>query len=249
MGLDNAMADGKPQSGALAHVLGGEKRIEYPPQVLFRNAAAGIDDRYCHHRLGLGSRRPRILRAAGGNGDGALLLDRVLGIDEHVHDHLLDLVGVNPDRRQRPVEVHGNLDIAQMRRLLDDSHRIIDHLVEVGEFLFRQLFAGKIQQPLDDRGAALGFADDQIHVLGVLALVRQFLPHQMRKSQDAGERVVQFVGDAGGQQADRGELLAAHGLRLRAAQLLRPFFDLLLERMPPILQLGARLAQGAGHAH
>ena len=60
-----------------------------------------------------------------------------------------------------------DLDIAQMRGPLDDSHRIIDDLVEVGEFLLRLLLAGEIQQPLDDGGAALGFADDQVHVLGV----------------------------------------------------------------------------------
>ena len=248
MGLDNSVADGKSQSGSLSHVLGGEKRIEYPPQVRFRNAAAGIDDRYCHHRLGLGSRRPRIRRTAGADGDAALLLDRVLGVDEHVHDHLLDLIGVDPDRRQRPVEVQGDLDVAQMRGPLDDAHRVLDDLIEVGEFLLRLLFAGEIEQPLDDRRASLGFADHQIHVLGIRALVRHFLPHEMREGQDAGQRIVQFMGDAGGEQPDRGELLAAHGLGLRAAQFLRPLFHLLLERMRPIAQLRPRIAQGVGHA-
>ena len=248
MRLDNPMADGKSQAGSLAHVLGGEERVEDPPQVRFRNAAAGIDDRYCHHRPILGSRRARVLGAAGGHGDAALFLDRVLGVDQHVHDHLLDLVGVDPDRRQRAVEVDVDLDIAQMRGPLDDSHRIIDDLVEVGEFLLRLLLAGEIEQPLDDGGAALGFTDDQVHVLGVGTLVRHFLPQQMREGENAGERIVQFVGDAGGEQADRGELLAAHGFGLRAAQFLRAAFHSLLERVPPFAQLLARFAQGVGHA-
>jgi len=46
MGFDDSVTDRKPQPGSLAHGLGGEKRIEYAPQVLLRNAAAGVDDRY-----------------------------------------------------------------------------------------------------------------------------------------------------------------------------------------------------------
>ena len=56
---------------------------------------------------GFGSGRPRIVGAASGDGDAALLLDRMLGVDQHVHDHLLDLIGVDPDRRQRAVEIQG----------------------------------------------------------------------------------------------------------------------------------------------
>ncbi len=173
----------------------------------------------------------------------------MLGVDEHVHDHLLDLIGVDPDRRQRRIEVHGDLDVAQVRGPLDEAHRVLDDLVEVGEFLLRLFFTGEIEQPLDDRRASLGFADHQVHVLGVLALVRHFLPHEMREGQDAGQGIVQFMGDARGEQPDRGELLAAHGLRLGAAQLLRPYFHFLLERMGPIAQLRPRIAQGVGHAH
>ena len=74
-----------------------------------------------------------------------------------------------------------------------------------------------------------------------------FLPQQVREGQDAGQRVVQFMGDAGGEQADRGQLFAAHRLGLRAAQLLGPFFHLLLERVPPFPQLRLGIAQSAGH--
>ena len=135
-----------------------------------------------------------------------------------------------------------------MRGLFDDSYRIINDLIEVGEFLFGEFFAGKIEQPLDDRGAPFGLADDQIHVLRIRALVRHFPPQQMREGQDAGQRIVQFVGDARGQQSDRGELFAAHRLGLSEAQLLRPAFHLLFERPAPITQLLPRLAQGVGHA-
>ena len=135
-----------------------------------------------------------------------------------------------------------------MGRPLDDAHRVLDDLVDVGELLLRLLLAGEIQEPLDDRRAALGFADHQVHVLGIGALVRHLLPQQVREGQDAGEGVVQLVRHARGQEPDRGELFPAHGLGLRPAQLLRAVFHFLLERMRPFAQLRARFAQGFGHA-
>ena len=66
-------------------------------------------------------------------------------------------------------------------RPLDDAHRVLDELVEVGEFLLRRLLAREIQQPPDDAGAALGLADHQVEVLGILAAVGHLLAQQMEK--------------------------------------------------------------------
>ena len=249
MGLDDTVADGQSQPGPFSHFLGGEEWIENPLQVLLRNSAAGIDDRDLHHGHGLRARlrAPGLGTTAASDGDAALLLDRMLGVDEHVHDDLLDQVRVDPDRRQIRIEIHGDLDVAQVSGPLDDARRVFDDLVEVGEFLLRRLLAGEIEKPADDCGAPLGFPDHQIQVLRVRASVRHLLPQQMRERENAGQRIVQLMSDAGGEQADRSQLFPARGLGLGNAQFLGPLFHFLLQRAPPFPQFLLGILQGRRH--
>src|SRR3974390_3609535 len=122
MRLDNPVTDREPQTSSPAHILGGEERIKDTFQIFFRYTAAGVDDRYRHHWFSICCRYPRIQRTAGAYGDVALFLAGMLGVDNHVHDHLLDLIGVDPDWRQATIEIEDDLDVRQMRRLLAKSH-------------------------------------------------------------------------------------------------------------------------------
>src|SRR3989304_3957448 len=97
-GPDDPVADRQPESRAFPYLLRSEKGIENPLEVLRRNTASRIDNSHFHHRhgrhAGLGASR---LRTAAGGGRGtARVFDCMLGIDEHVHDHLLDQVRVVP---------------------------------------------------------------------------------------------------------------------------------------------------------
>ena len=64
---------------------------------------------------------------------------------------------------------------------------------------------------------------------------------------DAAERIVDLVGDAGAELAERGELLRLHELRLRIFELARALGDARLELAVPALDLGA--AGGELFAH
>ena len=74
-----------------------------------------------------------------------------------------------------------------------------------------------------------------------------FSRSSMREGQHAGQRIVQLVRDAGGQQADRRQFFAARGFGLGDAKLLGSLLDLLLQRARPLLQLRAGIPQRRGH--
>ena len=179
MRLDDTVADGKSQPGSLADLLGGEERIEDPPQVLFRDAAAGIDDRdrspsawastSCAGARGSRARPVRMVMFPFSS-TACWALTSIFMTTCLIWSASIQIAGSVRSRSEH------DLDIAKVRGLLDDAHRILDHLVEVGEFLFRRLFTSEIEQPLDDRRASLGFADHQVEVLRILAFVRHFLP-------------------------------------------------------------------------
>ena len=113
--------------------------------------------------------------------------------------------------------------------------------------LLRRPLAREVEQAADDRRAALGLADDQVEVLRVLAAVGQLLADQVREREDAGERIVELVGDARGEQAHGSELFALDGAGFRGAQLARALRHLLLQRVGPIRQFAPRIAQRDGH--
>ena len=230
-------------------ILGGEKGIENPPEVFLGYSASGIGDRKFHHRHGDGAglRRSRLRQPPRADDDAALSINRMLGVDQQVHDDLLDLVRIDPDLRQGAIEIQGDGDIAQIGRPFDKTRGVFDDLVEVGEFLLRRLLPGEIEQPSDDAGAPLGLPDHQVHVLGVLAAVLHLFPQQDREGKDAGQRIVQFMRDAGGKQSDRSQLFAPRGFGLGNAELLGSLLDLLLQGARPLAQLRPGIPQSRRH--
>ena len=73
------------------------------------------------------------------------------------------------------------------------------------------------------------------------------LPQQRGECQHARQRIVQFVRDTGGEQADRGQLFAAHRFRLRNRAVRRCETQPSAPARARFAQLGLRLAQRRGH--
>jgi hypothetical protein len=186
-------------------------------------------------------------QAAAADGDAAFVADRLLRVDQHIDDDLLDQILVDPDRRQVGAEFKLDLDVAQIRRALDETRGLLEEPVEIDELLLRRLLARKIEQPADDRGASARLPDHQVDILRVLAAVGNFLSQQGGKGQHASQGIVEFMRDSGCEHAHGGEFLAPRRFDFSNVQFLGALRDLLLQGAPPFLQFLLGIPEGDRH--
>ena len=101
--LDDAVNRAQAQAGALAKFLGGEKRVEYLGQMVFRDAAAGVGNFQADN--------PIFLIQAGLQRQGSLFFHGIHGVDYQVDDHLGHLVFIHLDEKIVPIVLFVQLDI------------------------------------------------------------------------------------------------------------------------------------------
>ncbi len=157
---------------------------------------------------------------------------RVAGVDGEVEDRVLELVGVAEGQPQAAGHHHLELHPLAERPAQQLVHRA-DQPVGVDRPRLERLAPGEGQQPVGQRGGALGRGHGEAGIAGQVlrpALVDAGL-HQVERADDAGEQVVEVVGDAPGELAHR-----LHLLRL-AQRLLDP---------GPLLHLGGQARIGLG---
>ncbi len=75
--------------------------------------------------------------------------------------------------------------------------------------------AGEVQQAVDDLRCAEGLAGDAIEQRGQAFVAAQLLGQHLGVAGDDGERGIDLMRDAGGQQADGGKLFRLRELRLK----------------------------------
>ena len=193
--LDDAVGDGEAEARALADLLGREERAEQLVEVLLGDA----------HALVLHGDDDVLVGAVQRDGDGAAVRHRVLGVGEQVGEHLDDLVAVELGRGV--VEVVDDLHrdaLGERQR----AHDLADQVGEVGGLAHHAALAGEVEQAGDDLLAAVGLVDDELDVVGTSGVVLAVLEQQVGVQQQDAQRVVDLVGDAGGELAHAGELLA-----------------------------------------
>ncbi len=100
----------------------------------------------------------------------------------------------------------------------DHGDRPPRHVVEVGGLAARRRLAREVEQAAHDLAAALGLAHDDLEVGAPLGVVLGALQQERRVGEHAGERVVDLVRHAGGEAADRGELVGLRELALRLGE-------------------------------
>ena len=144
MALDNAVAKGQAEPGALAHRLGGKKRVKNPGHVLLCDTGAGIADGHPY----LVTFRP------GANGDGALPDNRLRTIHQQVHENLVEL-------RRKALHLGQHAIVADHLGRVPDF--IADHIesavqagVDIGPLPHSLASTRKITQILDDDPHPLG---------------------------------------------------------------------------------------------
>ena len=152
--------------------------------------------------------RPRLRRRG---------LDRLLGVDDEVERHLLDLgeVRVHLARRQR-------LDVERDRRVIEIAPAKLDHLrddlAQIDERRRPGLLAAESRQVADDFARAAALDLDERDFLERFGGQFAMTLEQLGGAEDRLQRIVQLVRDAGDEHADRGQPLLAHHLALQRLQ-------------------------------
>ena len=144
---------------------------------------------------------------------------RVARVGQEVQHHLLERVGVAPDRGQPRRQGAPERDAVADDLLLDQEQGLVHQAVEVHAPVGARGVAGERQEALRDARDALGVAVDHVqvfaHVRGQRARLGVEL-HQLGARRDDADRVVELVGEARRQRAERRELLGLAGGALDA---------------------------------
>ena len=197
---DDVVDHGQAQAGAFAGLLGGKEGLEYVVLQLLGNAVAVVA---YHHLDEIAVGAPRHL-------DTVTRMRGVAGVGEQIDEHLNHALPFAPYRRLGRALVE-KLDLLAGVRQPHQPHRVVDALayVEGAEWLIHGGAAvAEAHQGVDDVGDAAGLLqhlfDAVAHEIGGARLGQ----HILRQAGDAGDRIADLVGDAGGEAADGGEPLA-----------------------------------------
>ena len=131
---------------------------------------------------------------------------RVARVGREVHQDLLDLPRVGAHERQRGVGLDVQTDVgADQTR--EQAAQPADHLVEIERARLHHLLAAEGEELARQRRRAFGGPADLLDVgpAGVAAL--ELVEQQVGVAEDRRQHVVEVVGDAAGQPADRFHLL------------------------------------------
>ncbi len=214
VGLDDAVAHGQSHPGAQSGGLGGEIRLEHARAKPLRNARTVVGDRDADHA---GVRvvttrhaypaRPRPV------------LQHLLRVDDQVQQDLMKLVRVGEDPRNVLGEIDGHFDAAGAHRVAGNVEGRRHDVVDRHRNAFGCLLPRHGEEGSHDPRAALRRRAN-LRCCSLRGRVALFLEHD-RPGHDHGKRVVELVGDAGQERAERGQFFALIGRFALAGQLLR----------------------------
>ena len=121
--------------------------------------------------------------------------------------------GIRPDAARRRIEAGGEGDV-----LADEAaqHRLhaADDLVQVDDARLHHLLPAEGEELPGEGGGPVRRLLDQLDVAAERALGRELEQEELAPARDHGQEVVEVVGDAAGEPADRLHLLGVAELRL-----------------------------------
>ena len=212
--LHDRVGDRQPEAGALADILRGEERIEDLRLHVFRHARPIVGDLE-HDRVAI-----EVVPGADDERAAAVRADHgLLGVDDQVEQHLLNLMRIGERLRQAGGERLDGRDVVDALLVRAQRQRFANHLIEVDHRARRVALAREGQQVADDLGGALRLAED-----GLEAAARVVVGGPLRQTlgpgEDGRERVVELVRDAGDRLTERRELLGLEQLVVEVAGLI-----------------------------
>src|SRR5579883_1450509 len=143
-------ADAEAEAGAAA-ALGGEEGLEDMRQDVGRDAGAGVADADLDH--------VDVSELVGGDGDAAAFGSGFGGVEQEVHEHLRDLVGVGANEREVARDVVLEALVAEHGLVLEEGHGIGDQPEKADPAEDEGAGARVVHQPMEGGGDALGAGD------------------------------------------------------------------------------------------
>ena len=228
--LGDAVAGREAEAGALVVRLRREERLEDARLDRLAHAGARVAHREHHvlagHHVG-GLARVFVVEhhvrrldhepAAGGH--------RVAGVDDEVHQHLLELAAVHLDGADVRLGAHVDRDVLADQPA-EHLVQLGDERVDVEERRFHELLPGEAEQLPGEAARGLAGAADLVERLPDRVIGRAGPPSSHPgPAEDHGQQVVEVVGDAAGQPADRLHLLGLAQLLLQLQALGDVFLD------------------------
>ena len=145
---------------------------------------------------------------------------RVARVDGEVHHHLLELARVGADRARGPGSRRVTSSTRSPTRRRSSGSSPDDDLVEVEHARLEHLPAREREQLPGERGGLLARARDLLDLRPERVVRGEPAEDEVAVAVHDGEDVVEVVGDAAGEAADRVHLLRLPELRLEARALL-----------------------------
>ena len=216
--LDDAVHGGEPQPRALAFLLGREERLEHVGLGFFAHPNAGVRDREHHKRsrargVVVGGVRVVQIHVGRLQGELAPVRHRVAGVHGQVHDYLLELAGIGLDPPRGGCEPRAERDVFA-QEAAQHLLQVADQRVDLEHGRLQDLLAAERQQLAGQPGGAIGGLVDLIGVLTTGIGGAEVLEQEIRVAGDGREDVVEVVGNAARQAADRFHLLGLAQLLL-----------------------------------
>ena len=134
-------------------------------------------------------------------------LDRLLGVDDEVHEHLVQLVLVRHDRRQVGRIGTRDLDAGAPQAVGQDLDAAVENRPDIHRLDLAGFLPGQGEEAPDDPGAALGGRPQPGQRVPDSRIFTPLLEHDGAPEHDR-ERIVQFMRHAGQERAERRQLLA-----------------------------------------
>src|SRR5437667_438272 len=214
--FDDPVGDGEAQPRPVPDFLGREERVEDPLLQPLRDPRAGVGEREVHALL--------VHRAADAEHLDGRAGQRIPGVGEHVHEHLLELDGAARDHGIGSTQVEVNGNVPQPQLLAEEIQRAQHHLVDRHLLVPDRSEAAEGAQVRDDLRGLAHLLHRSMQVGQHARLVQPAQLHEVddvpQEQPDVVQRVVQLVGNAGGQFAERGQLAGLDQLLLFITQLL-----------------------------
>ena len=128
--------------------------------------------------------------------------DGLLGVQQQVEHDLLNLLAVDDDDRNVVRQLFAQLDVRRPAFEGAEHERRAHDFVQVGDRPIQRRLAGEGQQMVDDLRDAVGVGVNLLQIVAHL-FFRVAPEQQLGEADDALQRVVDLVRDAGDQLTDR----------------------------------------------
>jgi hypothetical protein len=189
--LDDRVRHRQAETRTFSHFFRREERIEDPRQQILGHARAVVVDLEDHGFLigfvpGSEDQRAAAVRAE----------HRLLGVDDQVEQHLLQLMRVGEHLRQAGGQRVDDADVVQALLVGAQRQRLPNDLVHVDHRTGRVALAREREQVADDARGAFGFGKDGVEpALHLFVGIRPF-DQPLAPRQDRRQRIVELMRDA-----------------------------------------------------